>query len=211
MRSNRKGRPVVEIFKQLLCYYVDGTSRHLVHFDSLKEDTGYAGAIESAPHVLVSSHGMKRFFNKFSWHRIWLFRRLLQGLFIWRLNLVKPEVVELGIDTMVMDNDEAEARHGVEPTYKKIKGFQPLQMTWGRFMIDAVFRGGTKHGNSGDTVEKMVRHIVKKIRKKYRHDVPIIIKLDKGFFDQKLFGVFEELEIGYISSGKLYADIKDFA
>jgi len=66
MRSNRKGRPVVEIFKQLLCYYVDGTSRHLVHFDSLKEDTGYAGAIESAPHVLVSSHGIKRFFNKFS-------------------------------------------------------------------------------------------------------------------------------------------------
>jgi len=211
MRSNRKGRPVVEIFKQLLCYYVDGTSRHLVHFDSLKEDTGYAGAIESAPHVLVSSHGMKRFFNKFSWQRIWLFRRLLQELFIWRLNLVKPEVVELGIDTMVMDNDEAEARHGVEPTYKKIKGFQPLQMTWGRFMIDAVFRGGKKHGNSGDTVEKMVRHIVKNIRKKYRHDVPIIIKLDKGFFDQKLFEVFEELEIGYISSGKLYADIKDYA
>jgi len=65
MRSNRKGRSVVEIYKQLLCYYVDGTSRHLVYFDRLKEDTGYAGAIESAPHDLVSSHGMKRFFNKF--------------------------------------------------------------------------------------------------------------------------------------------------
>ena len=210
LRGNRKGRSVVEIFKQLLCYYVDGTSRHLVYFDRLKEDAGYAGAIESSPRDLVSSHGMKRFFNKFFWQRIWLFRRLLQELFIWRLNLVRPGVVEVGIDTMVMDNDEAEARHGVEPTYKNIKGFQPLQMTWGRFMIDAVFRGGKKHGNHGDTVEKMVRHIVKKIRTKYRSDVPIIIKLDKGFFDQKLFEVFEELGIGYISGGKLYADIKDY-
>lgn len=210
LRGNRKGRSVVEIFKQLLCYYVDGTSRHLVYFDRLKADTGYAGAIESSPRDLVSSHGMKRFFNKFFWQRIWLFRRLLQELFIWRLNLVKPGVVEVGIDTMVLDNDEAEARHGVEPTYKNIKGFQPLQMTWGRFMIDAVFRGGKKHGNHGDTVEKMVRHIVKKIRTKYRSDVPIIIKLDKGFFDQKLFEVFEELGIGYISGGKLYADVKDY-
>jgi len=208
MRRNRKGQAVHEIFKQLLCYYVDGTSSHLVHFDSLKGNAGYAGAIESAPHVLVSSHGIKRFFNKFSWPRIWLFRGILQKLFIWRLNLTKPEAIELGIDTMVMDNDEAEVREGVQPTYKKVKGFQPLQMTWGRYMIDAVFRGGKKHGNSGDTVEKMVRHIVGNIRKKYRPNVPIIIKLDKGFFDQKLFEVFEELEIGYISSGKLYTDIK---
>ena len=211
MRRNRKGQAVQEIFKQLLCYYVDGTSRHLVHFDSLKEDAGYAQAIESTSKSLLSSHSIKRFFNGFSWQRIWLFRRLLQELFIWRVNLTKPDVIELSIDTMVMDNDEAEERHGVEPTYKKVKGFQPLQMTWGRFMIDAVFRGGSKHSNHGDTVEKMIRHIVKKIRKKYRFDVPIIIKLDKGFFDQKLFEVFEELEIGYISSGKLYTDIKDYA
>ncbi len=210
IRRNRKGVTVEEIFKQLLCYFVDGTSRHLVYFDSLKEDAGYAGAIESAPSAMVSSHGMKRFFNKFSWQCIWLFRRLLQSLFIWRLNLVKPEVIELGIDTMVMDNDEAKTREGVEPTYKKVKGFQPLQMTWGRFMIDAVFRSGSTHGNHGDTVEKMVRNMVKKIRKKYRADVPIIIKLDSGFFDQKLLEVFEELEIGYISGGKLYSDIKDY-
>lgn len=210
IRRNRKGVTVEEIFKQLLCYFVDGTSRHLVYFDSLKEDEGYAGVIESAPSAMVSSHGIKRFFNKFSWQWIWLFRRLLQSLFIWRLNLVKPEVVELGIDTMVMDNDEAKTREGVEPTYKKVKGFQPLQMTWGRFMIDAVFRGGSTHGNHGDTVEEMVRYMVNKIRKKYRSDVPIIIKLDKGFFDQKLFEVFEELEIGYIAGGKLYSDIKDY-
>ena len=59
-------------------------------------------------------------------------------------------------------------------------------MTRDRFIIDAVFRGGKKHCNHGDTVEKMVRHIVSKIRNKYREDVPIIIKTDSGFFDQKL-------------------------
>jgi len=210
MRRNKKGQPVIEIFKQLFCNFVDGTSRHLVHYELLKEDEGYAGTIESSQNNLLSSHAVKRFFKEFSWYRIWLFRGLLQELFIWRLNLKKPEKVELFIDTFVMDNDEADKRHGVQPTYKRVKGFQPLQMIWGRYMIDTVFRGGKKHSNYGDTVEKMVRHIVKKIRKKYREDIPIIIKLDSGFFDQKLFEVFEELEIGYVCSGKLYTDIKEY-
>jgi len=210
IRKSRKGRAVEEIFKQVLCNFVDGTSRHLVYYDRLKDDAGYAGAIESGAEELVSSHGIKRFFSGFSWPRIWLFRRLLQGLFMWRVNLRKPDIIELHIDTMVMDNDEAEVRHGVEPTYKKVEGFQPLQMTWERFVVDAVFRGGSKHSNHGDTVEKMVRHIVRKIRTKYRSNVPIIIKMDSGFFDQKLFEVFEELRIGYVVSGKLYDDIKDY-
>ena len=110
---------------------------------------------------------------------------------------------------MGRDNDEAEVRHGVQPTYKKVEGFQPLQMTWGRVIVDAVFRGGKKHSNHGDTVEEMVRHVVRKIRKQYRTDVPIIFKMDSGFFDQDLFAVFEELGVGYVTSGKLYPDIKE--
>jgi len=100
IRKSRKGRAVEEIFKQVLCNFVDGTSRHLVHFDRLKDDAGYAGAIESGAEELVSSHGVKRFFNGFSWPRIRLFRRLLQGLFLWRLKVTRPVVIELGIDTM---------------------------------------------------------------------------------------------------------------
>jgi len=211
IKKNRKGQSVPEIFKQLFCNFVDGTSRGLVHFDVLGADEGYAGTIESSQGALLSSHAVKRFYKAFSWYRIWLFRSLLQELFIWRLKLTKPNVIELFIDTVVMDNDEAGKRHGVQPTYKKVKGFQPLQMIWDRFVIDTVFRGGKKHSNYGDTVEKMVRHIVEKIRAKYRSDVPIIIKLDSGFFDQKLFEVFEELWIGYVCSGKLYTDIRDYA
>jgi len=211
IRKNRKGNGIEEIFKQLLCNFVDGTSRHLVQFDRIKEDAGYAGVIESTTATLMSSHVVKRFFTAFSWVRIWLFRGLLQGLFIWRLNLKIPDVIELFIDTMVMDNDEARRRHGVQPTYKGEKGFQPLQMIWDRYIIDAVFRGGKKHCNHGDTVEKMVRHVVQRIRTKYRSDVPIIFKMDSGFFDQKLFEVFEELGVGYVVSGKLYDDIKKYA
>lgn len=211
LKKSSKGQPIIEIFKQLLCNFVDGTSRHLTHFDVLREDAGYAGTIESRQNWLLSSHAVKRFYKAFSWYRIWLFRHLLQELFIWRLTVTKPAIIELFLDTMVMDNDDAEKRHGVQPTYKKRKGFQPLQLIWGRYIIDMVFRGGKKHSNHGDTVEKMVRHIVGKIRKNYRKDVPIILKLDGGFFDQDLFAVFEELGIGYICGGKLYADIREYA
>jgi hypothetical protein len=56
--------------------------------------------------------------------------------------MAEPLVVVLGLDSMVMDNSETAKRHGVKPTYKKVKEFQPLQMTWGRFIVDTVFRGG---------------------------------------------------------------------
>lgn len=211
IRKNRKGTDVFELFKQVLCFMFDGTSRHLNYFDQLSKDEGYAGSIETDMNEMASSHQMKRFFNAFSWTRIFLFRRLLQTLFIWRLKIKQPDLIELGIDTMVMDNDDAECRHGVKPTYKKKKGFQPLQMNWGRLIVDAVFRGGDKHSNHGQTVERMIRHIVAKIRKAYRPDVVIIVRMDSGFFDQKIFNLCESLGIGYVCGGKLYQDIKDVA
>jgi hypothetical protein len=211
IRKNAKGQPVSEIFKQLFCFLLDGTSRHLVYFDALKKDEGYAAALETAPEHMLSSHAVKRFFGAFSWFRIWLFRFLLQQLFRWRLQIQKPEIVVLGMDTMVMDNDEARKRHGVEPTYKKVKGFQPLHLTWEGLIIDAVFRGGSKHSNDGDTALKMVEHIVKFIRKHYGEEVPIIIRLDAGFFDQDLFKSFEKLKIGYICGGRVYGELQTLA
>jgi hypothetical protein len=211
LRKSRKGQKVEEIFKQLFCFLVDGTSYHLVRFDALKQDPGYAGAIQSKYDDLLSSHSVKRFFRSFSWGLTWLFRRLMLRLFLWRLHILRPEVVVVGIDTMVMDNDEAIKREGVQWTYKKVKGFQPLQMTWGRFPIDAVFRGGKKHGNSGVVVPQMVRRIVSAIRSGYRSDVAIVFRVDSGFMDQKVFRELEELQVGYTCSGKLYTDIKEYA
>jgi len=210
IRKSRKGQEVSEIFKQLLCFFLDGTSRHLVYFDTLREDEGYAGSIETDCINMLSSHAVKRFFCAIWLPWTFLFRKILQKLFVWRLHITKPQVIVLGLDTMVMDNDEAHKRQGVKPTYKKVKGFQPLQMTWGRFIIDAIFRSGDKHSNHSDDAEKMVRHIVALIRKHYRDDVPIMIRMDSGFFDQELFRVCESLEVGYICGGKLYEDIGAF-
>ena len=207
MRKSCKGQPVGEIFKQILCFFVDGTSRHLSYFDQLGEDMGYAQTIEA--HQMISSHAVKRFFGAFWWPRIYLFRRLLQKLFLWRLHLEKPQVIVLGIDVVVFDNNEARKRHGVKPTYKKVRGFAPLQMNWGRFVIDAVFRAGDHHSNHSDTVEKMVEHVVRQIRKHYRADVPIVLRSDSGFFDQKLFDCFERLGIGYICAGRVVKDLKE--
>ena len=211
VRKSSKGLAVTALFHQLFCFFLDGTSRHLVRFDDLKEDEGYAAAIETRPEAMASSHAIKRFFGAFRWPRIWLFRRLLLRLFLWRLRLKAPKAVVLGIDSMVMNNDEARVRHGVQPTYKRVKGFAPLQMTWGRLLIDAVFRGGKKHSNSGQSTAEMIRHVVALVRKHYRHDVPILFRLDGGFFDQKLFHLFEELRVGYVCTGKLYDDIKAYA
>lgn len=208
IRKNNKAQGIAEIFKQLFCFFMDGTSRHLIYFDRLKEDEGYAGSIETKPEHMLSSHAVKRFFGAMLLPWAFMFRKVLRKLFLWRLQIVKPVMIIIGLDTMVMDNDEAEKRHGVKPTYKKEKGFQPIQMTWGRFIIDAIFRSGDKHSNHGDDAAKMVKGIVALIRKHYREDVPIVIRLDSGFFDQKLFKVFESLQIGYICGGKLYDDIE---
>jgi hypothetical protein len=163
----------------------------LTYFDQISKDDGYAGSIETDMDDMASSHQIKRFFGAFAWTRVFLFRRLLQTLFLWRLQISQPDVIELGIDTMVMDNDDAQCRQGVEPTYKKKKGFQPLQMNWGRFIVDAVFRSGHKHSNHGDTVLHMIRHMVIKIKRDYRWNVPIVIRMDSGFFDQKIFTLCE--------------------
>jgi len=211
IRKNRKSQPLSSVFKQIICFLADGTSSHVSYFDDLKTDEGYAAGIEVAPEQMLSSHSVKRFFRKFTPFHYFNFRRLLQKLFIWRLNHEKPSVIILGVDTMVMDNNDAELRHGVQPTYKKVKGFQPLQLNWQGYFVDAVFRGGSKHSNYGDTVQKMITHVVEQIRKHYSEDVPIILRCDSGFFDQKLFRCFQVLGIGILCGGNHYADINELA
>jgi len=63
MRKSSKGLPVWILFKQIFCFFFDGTSRHLSYFDPLKfdplkNDKGYAAAIETKPSQMASSHMM---------------------------------------------------------------------------------------------------------------------------------------------------------
>ena len=210
LRKSAKGLSVTKLFLQIFCFLFDGTSRHISHFDILAQDKGYAATIETNMKDMASSHTIKRFFSLFAWCHSGLFRKILNQLFVWRLKLSLPRIVELAIDTMVMDNDEAQKRHGVEPTYKKKKGFQPLQMIWNSMIVDAVFRGGKKHSNYGNTVVNMIQRMVPLIRSACGDKVFIVIRMDSGFLDEKILAVLDELEVGFIVSGKMYHSVKEY-
>ena len=111
MRKSSKGLPVWSLFKQIFCFFFDGTSRHLTYFDQLKKDKGYAAAIETNRSQMASSHMLKRFFKLFGWWFAPHFRRILRKLFVWRLKIIKPIEIVLYLDSMVMDNDDALKRH----------------------------------------------------------------------------------------------------
>jgi hypothetical protein len=210
LRKSSKGEKVEFILKQVISFFVDGSSRHLTYFDQLKKDEGYAASLESTTDILCSSHSIKRFFRSCSFLRNRLFRKLYHKMFLWRLRIEKPDVLVLDIDTVVLDNDDAKKRAGVSPTYKKKKGFQPFLVKWDRYIIDAVFRGGKKHSNHGNTVKNSLDYLVRLIRSSYRVDIPIIVTCDSGFFDQKLFDFFEhELGILYVCTGKMYEDVRN--
>lgn len=210
IRKSRKGVALDNLLKQVFCFFADGSSRHLTYFDQLKEDEGYAAVIENGKEEMVSSHQVKRFFQAFPMTCGRIFRSILKKLFIWRLRIEQPEIIELTIDGMVMDNNEAKKRHGAQPTYKKVLGFCPLQIIWNGRIVDAIFRGGKKHGNHGRTVANMVYDLVQLIRKQYRHDVTIMLRLDSAFFDIFNFLIFDHLDIGFIATGKMDEEVKRF-
>ncbi len=211
IRKSSKGLAVFILFKQIFCFFINATSLSLKYFDELKTDKGYAAAIETNPEDMASSHCVKRFFKSFWWCFGNRFRKILKKMFIWRLHIEKPKVIELYIDSMVMDNDDAKKREGVSPTYKKKKGFHPLNIIWNGKIIDTIFRGGKKHCNAGKTAVSMICSLVKLIRKEYSEEVLIVLKCDAGFFDIKNFRAFDKLNIAFIVSGKLYDNVKELA
>ena len=103
----------------------------------------------------------------------------------------------------------SDKREGCDPTYKKVKGFQPLHLIWEGKIIDAIFRRGKRHSNYGNDVEKMIRGIVTLIRTRYDARVTIVIRLDAGFFDENNFALCDELGIGFIATGKTFKAIKE--
>jgi len=209
-RKSSKGLPIWLLFKQVFCFLFDGTSRHLTYFNHLKKDEGYAAAIEIESSHLASSHIIKRFFKPFAWWYGKKFQSILLRMFIWRLKISNPEEIVLYLDAMVLNNDDALNRQGVQPTYKKVKGFQGLNIIWNGKIINSVFRGGSKNGNCGNTALNMVTDLVNLIRSEYSATVPIILRCDSGFLDEKNFLGFDKLNIAFIASGKMYESVKEY-
>jgi hypothetical protein len=208
LRGSSKGLPMGEMSRQILAYVLDGSDRSISGFDRRRNDAGYAAILQRETDELVGSAMVKRFFHKFNGTRYAAFRSLLNRLFVWRLTVEKPQVIVLHLDTMVLDNDDASQREGVEPTYKDVCGFQPLQINWGPYIIDVHFRSGEKHSNHGDDAREAVARIVRLARKHYQKDVPIIVSADSGFLSEENLRYFEnDLGIQYVVIGKLYDSV----
>lgn len=210
-RKNAKGLAIDQLGLQLLCFFMDGSSRHVTWFDHLKhEESGYKETIEAK--FLASSHSIKRFFSCFNDSHAQQFRKLLQDKFIERVLKAKVSTIVLGLDSMVLDNDDAEKREGVKCTYKKVKGYHPLQLNWGRMIVDAHFHSGEKHSNHGTDAYDMLETIIKRIRSvKKLEETPIIIRMDAGFFDKKIFDMLDSYNVGYLCGGKMSSELIDTA
>ena len=210
LKGSAKGLSILQFIKQVLAYFIDGSDMSMTSFDRRKQDAAYAALLENRPEEMASSHQIKRFFRKFILVGNWLFRKILLQLFIWRLHIEQPDIIELFVDTMVLDNNDAQQREGVDPTYKKKRGFQPFQISWKCYLVDAIFRTGSVHGNHGTEFKKAMTRLTLAIRKEYC-DVPIIVTSDSAFMDDDNFCYFEQqLKINYICAGKQYADLKQY-
>ena len=208
LRQSSKGESIGECARQFMAFGMDGTNHSIARFDELKRDPGYAAVQERNIGELLSTASMKRFFSKFNGTTYASFRSLLNELFIWRLKREKPEVITLHLDTMVLDNNDAKIREGCNVTYKKVLGFQPLQINWGPYIVDMHFRSGEKHSNHGNDAKEAVARLVKLIRSRFDEQVPIIINADSGFLsDENLLFFENELKIKYIVIGKLYSSV----
>jgi hypothetical protein len=208
LRGSSKGLPMGEMARQVIACFLDGSDKSMTGFDSRRDDNGYGAVLQRSTEELAGSAMVKRFFRKFNGTRYAAFRSLINELFVWRLSVEKPQVIVLHLDTMVLDNDDASKREGVNPTYKDVCGFQPLQINWGPYIIDMHFRSGEKHSNHGDDAREAVARIVRLIRTRYQTDTPIIVSTDSGFLSEENLLYFEEtLGIQYVVMGKQYDSV----
>ncbi len=99
--------------KQVIACFIDGSDMSIAGFDKRIKDESYAAVLENSREEMASSHQIKRFFKKLSIVPPFVFRKISHNLFIWSLKILKPKVIELFIDTMVLDNDDALKERGL--------------------------------------------------------------------------------------------------
>ncbi len=168
VKGSAKGLSMAQFIKQILAFFIDGDDLSMTGFDRRKKDDAYQLLLENTNEEMASSHQMKRFFNRLMYVPTLVYRTILLHLFIWHLHVEKPSVIVLFGDTVVWNNDDANKRQGVEPTYKKQKGFQPLQISWGPNIVDSLFRPGSVHSNHGDDFIKAIARLTHAIRRFYK-------------------------------------------
>ena len=102
-----KGLKLQQFLKQMFAFFIDGTDMSISGFDKKKTDKGYTAILENKEADMASSHQIKRMFAKLSFIPNKLYSNILHELFIWHLKIDAPKIIILGVDTMVLDNDDS--------------------------------------------------------------------------------------------------------
>ncbi len=122
----------------MLAFFMDGTNMAISGFDKNKQDQGYAAMLECKSSQMASSHQIKRFFAKLSVVTNFIFNKILNELFVWRLHKSQPGIITLGVDTMVLDLVDfavkitSHARHTVMKVTNTIYQTFDLEELWKR-------------------------------------------------------------------------------
>lgn len=197
VRKSAKGVADHLVYQQIPVNFMDGTSPSLTHFDELAGDHAYLHCLGLDPRQAVSSHSVKRFVAGMTGCAARRLRRVLMETFRGTPYRQKPAQVVLDVDTVVYDNDTALVREGCSPTYKKVKGFQPLMIKWDGIVVWSEFREGKVHSNHGTSVVHALKVLAKMIRE-VLGDVRIIVTLDKDFAGELLpFKSFSHNEVWF--------------
>lgn len=209
-KSSSKGAPVAFLVLQILAFFIDGTKLSLVWFDTLQRDTSHARVLGIPVEFLASSHSIKRFLRKFTMQSMRVFERIELTLFKWRLQVENPQELSISIDSVVYDNDDAIKREGVSPTYKKVKGFQPVNVLWNGYTVLTRFRRGSAHGNKGTFTPYAIRKVTAAIREVIP-EAKIVYKFDSGFYSEKVFLECQRQQVECVMVGKMSNDVQEAA
>ena len=204
LRKSKKGIKLSDAFFQLLLFFADGTEKCLKGFDKLKDNKAWQ-KLHGCKKTLNTGQ-FKRLLEKVSKKEMELLRPLIRRIFLSALKVSKTDKVILFLDSSVYDNDGAKCRAGVKPTYKKKKGYHPINLIWDGLYVDTVFQRGDYSTNHDGVAIKMLQEITPLIRETLGTNIQIIVRMDGGYYDQKIFAACDKLNISFICAGKRYRD-----
>jgi len=208
LKGSAKGLAVHEFFNQMLCWFMDGSSRHISSFNDLKKDAGYAATINTTEDKMASSYAIERMCDKFTKFHEPKMRDILLDLCIALMKYENPDILEFSVDSMVMSNEYAKQQQGRNSTYKKTYGYHPMQIVWNGLILDGIFRSGEKPTNEVDKTLSMIDRLVKRIRQEFGDSVTMIFRLDGGYYDQRIVEYLDGQKIAFILSGKMFEHVK---
>ena len=74
--------------------------------------------------------------------------------------------------------------------------------------IDTYFQSGHCSTNHDGVAIEILEEIVPMIRENLGEDIQVIVRMDGGYYDQKIFAACDALKINFICAGKRYSDHK---